>query len=91
MGPWRRRTAPPPSPPVHSLPLAEVVPQRAVLTELARGFLLVNGSDPNQALKFASTFLRERSGPPPATRSLPPNRLASVRRGVDAALRTDER
>jgi len=55
-----------------------IVPPRAVLTELARGFLLANGSDPKQAVRFAETFLKERSGgwdarpsvvPPPVTRA----------------------
>jgi hypothetical protein len=40
----------------------KVVPARAVLTELARGFLLVHEHDPTQAVRFAETFLRERSG-----------------------------
>ncbi|MGB6499850.1 MAG: hypothetical protein WBG19_00395 [Thermoplasmata archaeon] len=44
--------------------LFEVVPAPAVLTELARGFLLVRDSDPERALRFASTFLRERAGSP---------------------------
>jgi len=47
--------------------IEEVVPARAVLTELARGFLLVQESDPAQAVRFAATFLRERAGRhPPA-------------------------
>ncbi|MGA8664250.1 MAG: hypothetical protein WB809_04180 [Thermoplasmata archaeon] len=40
----------------------EVVPHRAVLTELARGFLLVHESNPARARQFAQTFLRERAG-----------------------------
>ncbi len=40
----------------------EVVPSRAVLTELARGFLLVHGTNPGRAVRFAETFLRERAG-----------------------------
>jgi hypothetical protein len=44
--------------------IREVVPAPAVLTELARGFLLVRDSDPERALRFATTFLRERSGSP---------------------------
>ncbi len=40
----------------------EVVPHRAVLTELARGFLLVHESNPERARQFAQTFLREKSG-----------------------------
>jgi len=50
----------------------EVVPERAVLTELARGFLLAHQSDPAQAVQFATTFLRERAG------RLPPTRVESV-------------
>jgi hypothetical protein len=42
--------------------LEEVVPARAVLTELARGFLLANESSPDRARAFAQTFLKERSG-----------------------------
>jgi len=42
--------------------LLEVVPTRAVLTELARGFLLVRDSNPDGAVRFAATFLRERAG-----------------------------
>jgi hypothetical protein len=38
-----------------------VVPARAVLTELARGFLLVHESNPDRAVRFAETFLRERA------------------------------
>jgi len=46
----------------------EVVPAPAVLTELARGFLLVRDSDPDRAVRFAATFLKERAGAPPAER-----------------------
>lgn len=42
--------------------LLEIVPTRAVLTELARGFLLVRDSNPESAVRFAATFLRERAG-----------------------------
>ena len=42
--------------------ILEVVPAPAVLTELARGFLLVRDSDPERAVRFAATFLKERSG-----------------------------
>jgi hypothetical protein len=45
--------------------IREVVPARAVLTELARGFLLVHESNPDRAVRFAETFLRERAGGPP--------------------------
>jgi hypothetical protein len=59
----------------------EVVPARAVLTELARGFLLVREKDRERAVRFALTFLREHAKPsemparpeypvPPAQRSL---------------------
>jgi hypothetical protein len=41
-----------------------VIPARAVLTELARGFLLVQESNPDRARQFAVTFLREQSGRP---------------------------
>ena len=41
-----------------------LVPARAVLTELARGFLLVHESNPQQALRFAETFLKEQTGEP---------------------------
>jgi hypothetical protein len=40
-----------------------ILPVRAVLTELARGFLLVRESDRARAVRFAVTFLRERSEP----------------------------
>jgi hypothetical protein len=39
-----------------------VVPPRAVLTELARGFLLVHQSNPARAVRFAETFLKEQAG-----------------------------
>ena len=42
--------------------LREVIPGRAVLTELARGFLLVQSSNPQRAVQFAATFLRECTG-----------------------------
>jgi len=42
--------------------LEAIVPARAVLTELARGFLLVHESNPQRAVRFAETFLREREG-----------------------------
>jgi hypothetical protein len=58
----------------------EVVPERAVLTELARGFLLVQQSDRNQAVLFAATFLKERAGRPS------PGRVESVHRVTMARL-----
>ena len=42
--------------------LREIVPARAVLTELARGFLLAQQSHPERAVRFAETFLKECSG-----------------------------
>jgi hypothetical protein len=48
--------------------IEEVVPARAVLTELARGFLLSQQSDPAQAVRFAETFLKERAGRHPPAR-----------------------
>ena len=44
--------------------MAGVVPSRAVLTELARGFLMLQTSDPDRAARFAATFVRERSTEP---------------------------
>ncbi|MCI4351443.1 MAG: hypothetical protein L3K15_08025 [Thermoplasmata archaeon] len=63
---WEER----PAPTAPELPLQKVVPARAVLTELARAFLLVHEIDRKQAARFASTFLKERaaeSGPRPPT------------------------
>ncbi|HXQ79290.1 MAG: hypothetical protein WB788_02585 [Thermoplasmata archaeon] len=57
----------------------EVVPERAVLTELARGFLLAHQSDPAQAVQFATTFLRERSGRLPPTRVVPVRNVTMAR------------
>ncbi|MGI0133157.1 MAG: hypothetical protein ACREDK_08770 [Thermoplasmata archaeon] len=68
-------------------PLDAVVPARAVLTELARGFLLVHQSDRAHATRFALTFLREQAGPPPSRRVISPAQLAHVRHGVATALR----
>ncbi len=48
--------------------LREMVPARAVLTELARGFLLAQGTNPDRAVRFAATFLREYTGRPAPTR-----------------------
>lgn len=71
-----------------TLPLDDVVPARAVLTELARGFLLTQDVDPEGAARFARTFLKEHAGPaPPPPRVVPVERLAAVRRGVTTALR----
>jgi hypothetical protein len=73
-------------PPSENLPLAEIVPRRAVLTELARGFLLSQDADPERAKRFASSFLRERAGPPGPGRIVPMNRRPTVHRGVDSTV-----
>jgi hypothetical protein len=44
--------------------IREVIPARAVLTELARGFLLVRENDRARALRFAVTFLKEQADAP---------------------------
>jgi hypothetical protein len=62
--------------------VAEIVPARAVLTELARGFLLVHEADPERAKRFAQTFLREQAGPPAPERAPPAGRFAITRRGA---------
>ncbi len=61
----------------------EVVPPRAVLTELARGFLLVNDTNPARALRFAETFLKEQSGraAPARVEALPKVTLARLSLG----------
>ena len=59
--------------------IAEVVPTRAVLTELARGFLLAHDSDPAQAVKFAATFLKEQTGRARPERVEPVNRVTMAR------------
>ena len=66
--------------------LEDIVPPRAVLTELARGFLMAQSADPERAKRFASSFLREQSGHPTPGRIVPLNRLPTVRRGIDSAL-----
>ena len=73
-------------PPVN-LPLTEVVPERVVLTELARGFLLASHTDRTQAMRFAQSFLKQQGGPAPPERLVPIARLPVVRRGIHAALR----
>jgi hypothetical protein len=57
----------------------EVVPARAVLTELARGFLLVQESNPDRARAFAKTFLKEREGPATEVRTEPLRRVTLAR------------
>ena len=55
--------APPVPVPYDEEEIHTVVPARAVLTELARGFLLVRENDRDRAVRFAQTFLKERSEP----------------------------
>jgi hypothetical protein len=59
--------------------IEEVVPTRAVLTELARGFLLVHDTDPAQAVRFAATFLKEQTGRPRPARVEPVNQVTMAR------------
>ena len=56
-----------------------VVPARAVLTELARGFLLVHDSNPAHAVRFAETFLREQAGGAVPTRIEPVQKVSLAR------------
>jgi hypothetical protein len=60
--------------------LQEIVPARAVLTELARGFLLVQATNPGRALQFATTFVRECSGVAAAARAEATRPATNVRR-----------
>jgi hypothetical protein len=55
--------APPAPVPYAEEELHTIVPARAVLTELARGFLLVRENDRERAIRFAQTFLKERTEP----------------------------
>ena len=59
--------------------LEEVVPARAVLTELARGFLLVHESNPDRARVFARTFLQEREGAMAEARAEPVRKVTLAR------------
>ena len=63
--------------------MRDVVPARLVLTELARGFLLVHKTDPARAARFALTFLQERAGnrPIPRVESVPAVTLARLSLG----------
>jgi hypothetical protein len=67
--------------------LHEVVPARAVLTELARGFLLVRDSSPERAVRFAATFLREQTGASPAPRGEPASSVTIARLALGRAPR----
>jgi hypothetical protein len=68
----------------------EIVPARAVLTELARGFLLVRESDRERAVRFAATFLREHaepvSRPTPAAYPATPTAQRSLGRASGGAV-----
>lgn len=59
--------------------LRAVVPARAVLTELARGFLLVHESNPGRAVRFAETFLREQTGASEPGRAQPSRPVTRAR------------
>lgn len=84
----------PPSTPDAEAELRRVVPARAVLTELARGFLLVRENDRERAVRFARTFLREQAGPAraPGPAAYPsPAQNALGRGGRGAVERLDPR
>ncbi|HTT73227.1 MAG TPA: hypothetical protein VMG99_03650 [Thermoplasmata archaeon] len=59
--------------------IESIVPARAVLTELARGFLLVHESNPEHAVRFAATFLREQAGRAPSPRIEPVQKVSLAR------------
>ena len=59
--------------------IEEIVPARAVLTELARGFLLEHQSNPAHAVRFAEGFLREQAGRPAAPRVEPLTKVSLAR------------
>lgn len=63
-------------------PLGEAVPSRAALTELARGFLILNDRDPGRAARFAVSFLREHTGGELETQPAHRPHLPSARRPV---------
>ena len=67
--------------------LREVVPPRAVLTELARGFLLVHKTNPARAVRFAETFLREQAGRAPAPHVEPVPKVTLARLSLGRAPR----
>jgi hypothetical protein len=74
----------------------EVIPARAVLTELARGFLLVRENDRDRAVRFAVTFLKERSERAPRPEAAPypavlPGQRALARMPRGAVERIDPR
>jgi hypothetical protein len=65
-----------------STPLGEAVPSRAALTELARGFLILNDRDTGRAARFALSFLREHTGAELESLVSHRPRLPSARRPV---------
>ena len=67
--------------------IREVVPARAVLTELARGFLLVPESNPSRAVRIAETFLREREGRPTEARVAPVPKVTLARLSLGRSYR----
>lgn len=67
--------------------LREIVPARAVLTELARGFLLVHETNPSRAVRFAETFLRERAGRPVEARVAPVPKVTLARLSLGRSYR----
>jgi len=71
-------------PPDDHRPIRDVVPARAVLTELARGFLLTQPGDPERAKLFAASFLREQAGRTPPARIVSVQRQPTVRRGIES-------
>ena len=79
----------PPDPPFEreAEEIREVVPARAVLTELARGFLLVHESNPSRAARFAETFLREREGRSAEARVAPVPKLTLARLSLGRSYR----
>ena len=83
--PLRRPPEEPYDPEVEEI--REVVPARAVLTELARGFLLVHETNPSRAVRFAETFLRERAGRPTEARVAPVAKVTLARLSLGRSYR----
>ena len=81
------RSDPEPTPDPELETLHEVIPARAVLTELARGFLLVHESNPTRAAKFATTFLHEFAGGHPDARIESVNHVTVARLGLGRSQR----
>jgi hypothetical protein len=74
-------SSPPPAP-ADDPDEERVVPARAVLTELARGFLLVQESNPARARQFALTFLKEHATPTDVGRAEVGEHVTSARRAL---------